>query len=139
MLVFAPSDVVRCCVGVHRHHAICRAGPLVILMPYVKLKALPNAFDNRNRSRNRNICVHLHQSGIVVCRCGFDLRYSLCCCGPVLLLDTTRLALDRLQGLKHARPGAYLGFRICAMLASHDCSGRKGVAIRIEADRVFLK
>jgi hypothetical protein len=36
------------------------------LMPYVKLKALPNAFDNRNCSRNRNTCVHLHHSEIIV-------------------------------------------------------------------------
>ena len=65
------------------------------LMPYVKLKALPNAFDNRNCSRNRNTCVHLHHSEIIVV-----CILLLTCVIPraalaVLTPNTTRLALDR--------------------------------------------
>ena len=47
MLVLAPFDVVG-------------ADPLVILMPYVKLKALPNAFCNRC-----NRCNHLAVATLV--------------------------------------------------------------------------
>ena len=108
-------------------------------MPYVKLKALPNAFDNRNCSRNRNTCVHLHQSAIIV-ECRLVLTCVIARAFLALLCSQTQhVWLLIAAGLKHARPGAYLGFRICAMLASHDCFGRKGVAIRIQADRVFLK
>ena len=75
------------------------------LMPYVELKALPNAFkillllllllDNRNCSRNRNTCVHLHHSEIIVV-----CILLLTCVIPraalaVLTPNTTRLALDR--------------------------------------------
>ncbi len=78
-------------------------------------------------SRNRNTCPH--QSALL------QVGVALSC---VIARAVLRLLLI-VAGLQHARPGAHLGFRIFAVLASHDCFGGKGFAIRIQADRIFLK